>query len=207
MSHRIYNFGAGPATLPLEILADVQAELLDWQGQGFSILEAGHRTEPFMALMDEAERLLRELLNVPANYHVLFLGCPARLQFSMIPLNLLSNPNQGAYLLSGVWSSLAFDEAKKVAKAYTLASNERLKFTDLPQYDTSNILDNTAYVYYTPNETIQGLQFPSIPSVGGHTLVADMTSCLLSEPIDVVDFCWCTKKYRPSRTNHCDYSR
>ena len=177
MSPKIFNFGAGPATLPLAILEAVQAELLDWQGSGLSILEVGHRTRPFMALMEEAEALFRELLNIPVNYRVLFLGSPARLQFSMIPMNLLAKDEEPAYLCSGTWSSLAYEEAKKVARAYAISRD----------FKRQDLHDKTTYVYYTPNETIEGIQL-GLPDVGQHCLVADMTSCLLSEPIDVAQY-------------------
>ena len=177
MSPKIFNFGAGPATLPAAILEEVQAELLDWQGSGLSILEVGHRTAPFIALMEEAEALLRELLHIPTQYKVLFLGSPARLQFSMIPMNLLAGQDTAAYLCSGTWSSFAFEEAKKVARAYPIARD----------FKPDELRDKTTYVYYTPNETIEGIQL-GLSDVGQRYLVADMTSCLLSEPIDVADY-------------------
>lgn len=164
--------------LPVSILEEIQAEFLDWQQHGLSILEVGHRTTDFMTLMAQAEALLRELLSIPSHYHVLFLGSPARLHFAMVPLNLLLKHEQAAYVCSGTWSSQAYEEAKKMARVYALS----------PDFKPHEILDNTAYVYYTPNETIEGIQWPGVPDVQGRCLVADMTSCLLSEPINVADY-------------------
>ena len=188
MTARPYNFGAGPATLPTSILLDVQAELLDWQGQGMSILEIGHRTAAFQALMQEAETDLRELLAIPDSYHVLFLGGAARTQFAMIPMNLLSSGQQAGYLLSGVWSEQAYEEARQLTSAYCVASSASHGFKQSPDPVTWDLKDNTAYVYYTPNETINGVRFANTPSVGTIPLVADMTSCLLSEPLDISQY-------------------
>jgi len=171
-----YYFGAGPAVLPDTILEEAQAALLDWNNSGVSILEVGHRSDAFIALLKLAEADLRELLNIPQNYHVLFLGGAARTQFSMIPMNFLSsNQAQAAYIISGVWSSLAYEEAKRFGSVYSMEAGEACK-------------PDTAYVYYTPNETIDGVRFEDIPDTGDIPLVADMTSCLLSEMIDVNRF-------------------
>ena len=171
-----YYFGAGPAVLPDAILHEAQSALLDWNNSGVSILEVGHRSDAFIALFKQAEADLRELLSIPKNYHVLFLGGAARTQFSMIPMNLLSvEQTQAAYIISGVWSSLAFDEAKRFGQAYAIEPGEVCK-------------PDTAYMYYTPNETIDGVCFADIPDTGDIPLVADMTSCLLSEVIDVSRF-------------------
>ena len=176
MARHGYYFGAGPAALPESILLDAQSALLDWNNSGMSILEVGHRSELFVALLQQAEADLRELLNIPQNYHVLFLGGAARTQFSMIPMNLLSaSKAQAAYMISGVWSSLAFEEAKRFGQAYAIGPGAACK-------------PDTAYVYYTPNETIDGVRFSDIPDTGDIPLVADMTSCLLSEVIDVSQF-------------------
>ncbi|NCT56412.1 MAG: 3-phosphoserine/phosphohydroxythreonine transaminase [Legionella sp.] len=171
-----YYFGAGPAALPEPILREAQSALLDWHDTGLSILEIGHRSPSFMALLRQAEQNLRELLNVPENYHVLFLGGAARTQFSMIPHNLLSvSDDRAGYIVSGVWSSMAFDEAKRFGAAYSMKLGEACQ-------------PKTAYVYYTPNETVDGVQISVIPDTGDVPLVADMTSCLLSEVIDVSRF-------------------
>lgn len=188
MKSRPYNFGAGPAALPESILLEAQTELIDWQGQGMSILETGHRTPEFQQLMQEAEADLRELLAIPENYHVLFLGGAARTQFAMVPMNLIPAGQRAGYLISGVWSSLAYDEARKLKSAYCIASSGNKGFKHTPNPLNWQLRDNTAYVYYTPNETINGIRFAEIPSTGDIPLIADMTSCLLSEPIDISKF-------------------
>lgn len=185
MKHRVYNFTAGPATLPEPVLRDAQNELLNWKGMGMSVMEIGHRTPAFRDLLDHAESTLRALLGIPANYHVLFLGGAARTQFAMIPLNFLGEQQKAGYLISGVWSQMAFDEAVRLKNAYCAGTSKSSEFTTLPQYSVSS---QTRYVYYTPNETVNGVQFSSIPQVNELPLVADMTSCLLTEPIDVSNF-------------------
>lgn len=188
MPSTVYHFGAGPAKLPTAVLKEAQAELMSWQGLGYSVLEAGHRNAPFQQLLNEATADLIELLAIPAGYHVLFLGGAARAQFAAIPLNLLSAEQQGAYLVSGVWSAMAYQEALNVATAYCLASSEAKAFQVLPDSDSLIIKPNTAYVYYTPNETINGVQFKHVPLFSDVPLIADMTSCLLTEPINVADY-------------------
>lgn len=176
MARQGYYFGAGPAALPDAILHEAKSALLDWNNSGVSILEVGHRSDAFVVLLQHAEADLRELLDIPQNYQVFFLGGAARTQFSMIPMNLLSlEQASAAYMISGVWSSLAYDEAKRFGTAYALEPGEVCQ-------------PDTAYVYYTPNETIDGLRFADIPYTGDIPLVADMTSCLLSEVIDVSRF-------------------
>ena len=185
---RGYNFGAGPATLPESILQEAQAELLNWQQSGMSILEIGHRTELFKDLLNQAELLLRELLSIPNNYHVLFLTSPARTQFAMIPMNLIGRSEQAGYLISGVWSKLAYEEACQLSHAYCIADNVNSDYWQLPVYGLEDIRDETAYVYYTSNETIQGLRFPESLTDIHVPLVVDMTSSILSEPIAVDDY-------------------
>lgn len=176
MARQGYYFGAGPAALPDAILYEAQSALLNWNNSGVSILEVGHRSDAFIALLQRAKADLRELLNIPQNYHVLFLGGAARTQFAMIPQNLISTSKaHAAYIISGLWSSLAFDEAKRFGRAYAIQFGEVCK-------------PDTAYAYYTPNETVDGLRFSEIPDTGDIPLVADMTSCLLSEVIDVSRF-------------------
>ena len=183
-----YNFGAGPAMLPHSILLDVQAEFLNWQQQGVSILEIGHRTKPFMQLMETAELELRELLAIPDNYAVLFLGGAARSNFAMIPMNLITKGQEAAYWISGVWSQMAYSECVKLSRAYCVGSSEESNFTYAPCELIQSIRNNTAYVYYTPNETVNGTRYPALPPHGDLPLVADMTSCLLSEPINISDY-------------------
>jgi len=174
--------------LPMSLLQEAQAELLNWQGLGLSILEIGHRTPEFQRLMYEAEHNLRQLLDIPEQYHVLFLSGAARAQFGMIPMNFLSEGDKGAYLVSGVWSSMAYDEACRLKQAYCLASSKISGFKQAPNAQNLNFCDRTAYVYYTPNETVNGVRFPRLPNTGDIPLIADMTSCLLSEPIRVSDY-------------------
>lgn len=185
---RPYNFGAGPAMLPESILLEAQAELLNWQGMGRSVMEIGHRTPEFMALMAQAKADLRALLAIPDNYQILFLGGAARTQFGMIPMNMLANGQQAGHLVSGVWSAMAFEEAVKLKKAYCVASSESVQFHDIPHQSAYQLQDNTTYLYYTPNETVNGTYYSYCPLVEGIPLVADMTSCLLSEPIDVSNY-------------------
>jgi phosphoserine aminotransferase len=185
---RGYNFGAGPAMLPESLLREVQAELLDWHGLGMSVMEVGHRTEAFKQLLLGAEVDLRALLHIPEHYQVLFLSGATRTQFAMVPLNLIRPPKQAGYLISGVWSAQAYEEAARLSSAYCIASAEAAHFNQLPVFNEQCLRDETAYVYYTPNETINGIQFPSVPEVKGLPLIADMTSCLLTEPIRVTDF-------------------
>lgn len=185
---RAYNFGAGPAMLPELILKETQQELLNWQNTGMSIMEIGHRTPEFINLMTQAEQDLRDLLVIPANYHVLFLGGAARTQFSMIPLNFLGNGQQAGYLVTGLWSSIAFQEACKLKKAYCVATDEQSGFVKVPDVSEWQIKENTSYLYFTSNETINGVRLAQKPAVSGLPLVADMTSSLLSEPIAVQDF-------------------
>ncbi len=188
MTSRPYNFGAGPATLPESLLIEAQAELLNWEGQGMSILEIGHRTPAFQTLMQDAETDLRDLLAIPDSYEVLFLGGAARTQFAMVPMNLMAPGQTAGYLVSGIWSALAYDEACKLKSAYCLGHSETNAYKQAPDITDLPIRDHTAYVYYTPNETINGVRYANIPQTGSIPLIADMTSCLLSEPINVSDY-------------------
>lgn len=186
--NRGYNFGAGPAMLPLEVLQDAQNELLTWQNTGMSVLEIGHRTDSFMQLMDDAEQSLRNLLKIPDTFYVLFLGGAARLQFGMIPLNFIKPGQTAGYLVTGLWSYLAYEEARRVKSAYCIASGERDSFLSVPPESDRIYQDNSAYLYYTPNETVNGLRCVNPPKYANIPLMADMTSCLLSEPLDVTEF-------------------
>ncbi len=188
MTTRVYNFGAGPAMLPESLLKEIQEELLDWQSTGMSILEIGHRTIEFTDLLKHAEVSLRSLLKIPNNYHVLFLGGAARTQFSMVPLNFILGNEQAAYLITGIWSQIAYQEATLLKNAYCLANENDTNYTTIPNDEYWQLETNTAYVYYTPNETINGVRFPYVPKTGNTPLIADMTSCLLSEPIDVKQY-------------------
>jgi phosphoserine aminotransferase len=185
MKTRVYNFGAGPAMLPEAILKKAQEELLNWNNLGISILEVGHRTKEFTHLLAHAELTLRKILTIPSNYRILFLGGAARTQFAMIPMNFLQPEEQAGYLVTGIWSQLALEEAQLLKRAYSVNNNNTKAYTSVPDRGTLSVKDNTAYIYFTPNETVNGIRLPYVPRADGIPLIADMTSCLLSEPIDV----------------------
>jgi phosphoserine aminotransferase len=185
----IYNFGAGPAMLPEPVMRAAHAEWFDWQHHGMSVVEIGHRTPSFMTMLADAQHGLRQLLSIPDNYHILFLGGAARTHFSMVPLNFLSQQQRGGYLISGVWSQMAFEEAQRLKSAYCIASAANEGFTYAPKPLQWEIQDNTAYVYYASNETVNGVRFPDVPQFGPHIpVIADMTSSLLSEPLSISDY-------------------
>jgi len=185
---RICNFGAGPAMLPTEVMLQAQAELLDWQGSGMSVMEISHRSEAFMAIAAQAGADLRELLQIPGNYKVLFLQGGATSQFAMAPLNLLRGKTSADYLHTGMWSEKAMKEARRYCNVNIALSIENNGFTSIPHSDSWILNSDAAYVYYTANETVHGVEFQSIPEVGDVPLVTDMTSNLLSRPLDVSRF-------------------
>ena len=185
---RPFNFSAGPAMLPQAVLEQAQAELLDWQGSGMSVMEMSHRGKEFMAIAGQTEADLRELLNVPANYQVLFLQGGASSQFAMVPMNLLRGKPQADYLNTGLWSKKAIAEAKRYCQVNVAASSEAQGFTTVPPYSAWACNPQAAYLHYTPNETIGGIEFHTIPESGDVPLVADMSSTLLSRPLDVSKF-------------------
>lgn len=185
---RVYNFSAGPAVLPQAVLAQAQAELLDWQGSGMSVMEVSHRGKAFVATAEQAEADLRELLAIPANYKVLFLQGGAYGQFSMVPLNLLGTAGRADYVDTGIWSQKAISEARRYGQVKVVASSVAQRYTTVPAVDTWQCDPQAAYLHYTPNETINGLEFDFIPDSGEVPLVADMSSTILSRPIDVSRF-------------------
>jgi phosphoserine aminotransferase len=185
---RVFNFAAGPATLPLEVLEQVRAELTDWQGTGASVLEVSHRGKPFLAAAREAESLLRELLRVPAAYRVLFLQGGARAQFAAVPLNLAAADATFDYLNTGIWSKLAIAEAARYGHVNVAADEAASAYTTAPAPQALRLTPGAAYVHYTPNETIGGVEFPYIPVTGAVPLVADMSSTILSRPLAVERF-------------------
>jgi phosphoserine aminotransferase len=188
-NQRGYNFSAGPAMLPESVLLQAQQSLLNWQNTGMSILEINHRHPLFLHLMEEAEMLFRQLLSIPEHYHVLFLTQPARTQFAMIPMNFVHPAVQAGYVISGMWSYEAYKEANRLSNAYCVATNQDSDFTCLPHFNPKEIRDETAYIYYTPNETVDGIRIASPPFKDREVpLVADMTSYLLSEPISVENY-------------------
>jgi len=186
---RVYNFSPGPATLPEEVLQQAQAELLDWQNLGFSVLETNHHDPAFLAVAETAERDLRELMSIPANYHVLFLQGGARSQFSMVPLNLLHNKTTADYLNTGIWSDMAWKEASRYCQAKAVINPETtLNYTTIPDPQQWRCNPEAAYFHYADNETVNGVEFVMPPLVGNVPLVADMSSNILSRPCDVSQF-------------------
>jgi len=185
---RVYNFSAGPAMLPESVLLRAQEEMLDWQGSGMCVAEMSHRGKEFMAIAAKAEADLRELLGVPANYKVLFLQGGASTQFAMVPMNLLRGAEGADYLNTGSWSKKAIAEARRYGRVNVAATTEDEHFTRAPKQSELKLKSAAAYLHYTPNETIEGVEFPYVPDCGGTPLVADMSSTLLSRPIDVSRF-------------------
>jgi phosphoserine aminotransferase len=185
---RIFNFSAGPATLPVEVLEQAKAEMLDWQGRGVSVMEVSHRSKAFIKVAEQAEADLRELLGVPADYAVLFLQGGATQQFAQIPMNLAAADATVDYLVTGQWSKKAASEAKSVRNVNVVADGAAGNYTDVPDRAHWRLTPGAAYVHYCPNETIGGLEFHSVPDVGGVPLVADMSSTILSRPVDVSRF-------------------
>ncbi|MGP5662952.1 3-phosphoserine/phosphohydroxythreonine transaminase [Psychrobacter celer] len=190
-AHRLPNFCAGPATMPTTVLERAQSELLDWQGRGLSVMEMSHRSKDYVAITEKAESKLRTLMEIPDNYKVLFLQGGASLQFSAIPLNLL-NGGRGDYLTTGAWSGKAVKEAKRyealgLGAVNEVATGKDSNFTDVPAQSEWNLSDDAAYFHYCANETIHGLQIFEPPQVDA-PIIADMSSCILSQPIDVSKF-------------------
>jgi len=181
----VYNFSAGPAVLPKAVLQQARDELLDWHGCGMSVMEMSHRSKDFMSIAGQAEADLRELLQIPAGYRVLFLQGGATSQFAMVPFNLLRGRSQADYINTGAWSKKAIAEARRYCTVNIAASSEDTSFTTIPSQDTWQLDTDSAYVHYTPNETIGGVEFHWIPDVGDVPLVADMSSTILSRPLDV----------------------
>ena len=181
---RVYNFSAGPAVLPEEVLKEAAAEMLDYQGTGMSVMEMSHRSKAFQQIIDDAEADLRELMNIPDNYKVLFLQGGASQQFAAIPLNLMKN-GVADYIVTGQWAKKAYQEAQKFGKANKIASSEDKTFSYIPDCSDLPISEDADYVYICENNTIYGTKFKELPNTKGKTLVADVSSCFLSEPVDV----------------------
>lgn len=185
---RVYNFSAGPAALPQEVLQQAKDNMLEWQGSGMSVMEMSHRGKEFTSIATEAEADLRELMVIPDNYKVMFLQGGASSQFAAIPMNLLRGKKGADYITTGSWSKKAVAEAKRYCDVNIAASTEESKFTTTPGQNDLALSSDAAYVHYTPNETIQGVEFPYIPETGDVPLVADMSSTILSRPVDVTKF-------------------
>ncbi len=182
---RIYNFSAGPAVLPEPVLSQAAEEMLDWHGSGTSVMEMSHRGKEFIAIHAQAEADLRELLAIPKNYKVLFLQGGAAGQFAVVPMNLLRGKAGADYINTGQWSKKAISEAKRYCKVNIAASSEAANFTYAPKQDQWQLDPDAAYVHYISNETIGGVEFQWIPQTGDVPLVADMSSHILSRPVDV----------------------
>ena len=185
---RIFNFSAGPAMLPTDVLERAQAEILDWNGSGMSVMEMSHRGREFMSIAEKAESDLRQLMAIPDNYRVLFLQGGASSQFAMVPINLLGDAGTADYLCTGQWSKKAIAEGKRYCDVNVVADTSDSRFTTVPSVRDLHFNADAAYVHYTPNETIVGVEFPFVPDTGDVPLVADMSSSILSRPIKVEKF-------------------
>ena len=181
---RVYNFSAGPAVLPEEVLKEAQEEMLDYRGCGMSVMEMSHRSKMFDEIIQEAEADLRDLLNIPSNYKVLFLQGGASLQFAQIPMNLMKN-RVADYIVTGQWAKKAWQEAQKYGKANKIASSEDKTFSYIPDCSDLPISPDADYVYICENNTIYGTKYKKLPNTKGKLLVADVSSCFLSEPMDI----------------------
>jgi phosphoserine aminotransferase len=184
---RVFNFSAGPAALPVEVLEQLRDEMLEWRGEGMSVMEMSHRGKAFVGIAAQAEADLRELLAVPANYKVLFLQGGATAQFAAIPMNLARPDAVADYVNTGAWSKKAIGEAKRFCKV-NVAADAGGKYSTIPARADWQLTPGAAYVHYTPNETIGGVEFHEIPDVGDVPLIADMSSTILSRPLDVSRF-------------------
>ena len=181
---RVYNFSAGPAVLPEEVLREAQEEMLDYRGCGMSVMEMSHRSSVFQQIIDEAESDLRQLMNIPEEYKVLFLQGGASLQFAMIPMNLMKN-RVADYIVTGQWAKKAYQVAQKYGKANKIASSEDQTFSYIPDCSDLPVSPDADYVYICENNTIYGTKFKELPNTKGKLLVSDVSSCFLSEPVDV----------------------
>lgn len=181
---RVYNFSAGPAAVPLAVLERAREEFLDWQGLGLSVMEISHRSPEYMALAQQIESNLRDLLAIPDDYAVLFMQGGGRAQFSMVPLNLLGDKTEADYVDSGIWSGMAITEAKRYCKVNVVASSADMGYNFIPPHQNWQCNPNAAYLHYTSNETISGVEFPYTPETSV-PLVADMSSNFLSQPTQI----------------------
>ena len=184
---RVYNFSAGPAVLPEEVLREAAAEMLDYKGTGMSVMEMSHRSSAYQTIIDEAERDIRDLMNIPDNYKVLFLQGGAHQQFAMVPMNLMKN-KVADYIITGQWAKKAWKEAQLFGAANAVASSEDATFSYIPDCSDLPISDDADYVYICENNTIYGTKFHQLPNTKGKPLVSDVSSCFLSEPVDVTKY-------------------
>ena len=188
MYDRIYNFSAGPATMPELVLEEIRDEMMNYRGSGMCVMEMSHRSQVFQGIADQAEQDLRDLMGIPANYKVLFIQGGATLQFSMIPMNLLHPGRVADYIVTGNWSKKAYKEAKKFGDIRLLASSEDRNFSYIPDVSDLPVSDNADYVYICENETIHGTTYQTLPNTKGHVLVSDQSSMFLSKPCSVADY-------------------
>ena len=184
---RVYNFSAGPAVLPEEVLREAAEEMLDYKGSGMSVMEMSHRGKVFDGIIKEAEADLRDILSIPDNYKVLFLQGGAWSQFSAVPMNMMKN-KKAAYIITGQWAKKAWQEAKRYGDAVAVASSEDKTFSYIPDCSDLDIPADADYVYICENNTIYGTKFWQLPNTKGHDLVADVSSCFLSEPVDITKY-------------------
>ena len=184
---RTYNFSAGPATMPEPVLEEIRDEMMNYRGSGMCVMEMSHRSKVFQQIVDEAEADLRELMNIPDNYKVLFIQGGATLQFAMIPMNLMKN-GKAVYIETGAWSKKAIAEAKKYGEVIVAASSKDKNFSYIPDCSDLDIPEDTDYVYICENETIHGVTWPKLPNTKGHILVSDQSSMFLSKPCNVSDY-------------------
>ena len=186
---RVYNFSAGPAVLPEEVLKEAAEEMLDYRGCGMSVMEMSHRSKMYQNIIDEAESDIRELLSIPDNYKVLFMQGGASLQFAMVPMNLMKN-RVADYIVTGQWAKKAYQEAQKFGQANAVASSADKTFSYIPDVSDLPIDENADYVYICENNTIYGTKYQELPNTKGKNLVADVSSCFLSEPMDVSKYAY-----------------
>ena len=184
---RVFNFSAGPAMLPEEVLQEAAAEMMDYRGTGMSVMEMSHRSKAYQQILDDAEQDLRDLMRIPDNYKVLFLQGGASQQFAMIPMNLMKN-RVADYIITGQWAKKAYEEAKKYGKANAIASSADKTFSYLPDCSDLPVSEDADYVYICENNTIYGTKYKQLPNTKGKLLVSDVSSCFLSEPVDVTRY-------------------
>ena len=185
---RLFNFSAGPAMVPTEVLEHAQAEMLNWHDSGMSVMEMSHRGKDYMSIAEHAEATLRELMEIPSNYKVLFMQGGASSQFAAVPMNLLRGKKKADYLLTGMWGKKAIAEAKRYCDVNIACDSSAQNFSEIPAPDSWNLDPDAAYVHYTPNETIGGVEFHWVPDTGDVPLVADLSSTILSRQIPVERF-------------------
>ena len=188
MGDRVFNFSAGPSVLPVEVMQSAADNMLDYEGVGMSVMEMSHRSKPFEKIITDAEANLRTLLEIPDDYHVLFVQGGATLVFAMVPLNLMTGSGKADFIITGQWAEKAYQEAAKLGDARAVASSKERKFTYIPKVAANEFRQDADYVHITWNNTIYGTKYPAVPDTDGLTLVTDMSSSILSERIDVTKF-------------------